>query len=155
MASKIGRNEPCPCGSGKKHKRCCGSATTRVASNSTQSQPAASTAATSTLKPIGDWMLMEDDDLDELSNAVVDMLKQGRIADAEAAWQQLNDKYPDMIDPLDRKAMILEAKGEYAEAADYYRQAAEYARTHDGFEDESVQFFLAKAQHLASATAAP
>ncbi len=22
--SKIGRNEPCPCGSGKKYKRCCG-----------------------------------------------------------------------------------------------------------------------------------
>jgi len=23
-SSKVGRNEPCPCGSGKKHKRCCG-----------------------------------------------------------------------------------------------------------------------------------
>ncbi|MEG3084402.1 UPF0149 family protein [Sphingomonas sp. PB2P12] len=23
-ASKVGRNDPCPCGSGKKHKRCCG-----------------------------------------------------------------------------------------------------------------------------------
>ena len=22
--SKIGRNEPCPCGSGKKYKHCCG-----------------------------------------------------------------------------------------------------------------------------------
>jgi uncharacterized protein len=26
-ASKVGRNEPCPCGSGKKYKKCCGSAT--------------------------------------------------------------------------------------------------------------------------------
>jgi uncharacterized protein len=25
--AKVGRNEPCPCGSGKKYKRCCGSAT--------------------------------------------------------------------------------------------------------------------------------
>lgn len=24
---KVGRNDPCPCGSGKKHKRCCGGAT--------------------------------------------------------------------------------------------------------------------------------
>jgi SEC-C motif-containing protein len=24
---KIGRNEPCPCGSGKKHKKCCGKKT--------------------------------------------------------------------------------------------------------------------------------
>jgi SWIM/SEC-C metal-binding protein len=23
-ASKVGRNEPCPCGSGKKYKKCCG-----------------------------------------------------------------------------------------------------------------------------------
>ncbi len=24
LSSKVGRNEPCPCGSGKKYKRCCG-----------------------------------------------------------------------------------------------------------------------------------
>jgi uncharacterized protein YecA (UPF0149 family) len=23
-ATKVGRNAPCPCGSGKKYKRCCG-----------------------------------------------------------------------------------------------------------------------------------
>jgi uncharacterized protein YecA (UPF0149 family) len=23
-APKVGRNEPCPCGSGKKYKKCCG-----------------------------------------------------------------------------------------------------------------------------------
>lgn len=27
ISNKIGRNEPCPCGSGKKYKRCCGGAT--------------------------------------------------------------------------------------------------------------------------------
>jgi uncharacterized protein len=26
-ASKVGRNEACPCGSGKKYKKCCGGAT--------------------------------------------------------------------------------------------------------------------------------
>ena len=26
MSTKVGRNEPCPCGSGKKFKKCCGSA---------------------------------------------------------------------------------------------------------------------------------
>ena len=25
-ATKVGRNDPCPCGSGKKYKRCCGGA---------------------------------------------------------------------------------------------------------------------------------
>jgi uncharacterized protein YecA (UPF0149 family) len=23
VSAKVGRNDPCPCGSGKKHKRCC------------------------------------------------------------------------------------------------------------------------------------
>jgi uncharacterized protein len=26
-APKVGRNDPCPCGSGKKYKKCCGEAT--------------------------------------------------------------------------------------------------------------------------------
>jgi preprotein translocase subunit SecA len=25
-ATKVGRNDPCPCGSGKKYKKCCGAA---------------------------------------------------------------------------------------------------------------------------------
>ena len=28
-AEKIGRNDPCPCGSGKKYKKCCGAGTTK------------------------------------------------------------------------------------------------------------------------------
>jgi preprotein translocase subunit SecA len=24
MVEKVGRNDPCPCGSGKKYKKCCG-----------------------------------------------------------------------------------------------------------------------------------
>jgi uncharacterized protein YecA (UPF0149 family) len=24
VSNKVGRNEPCPCGSGKKYKKCCG-----------------------------------------------------------------------------------------------------------------------------------
>jgi hypothetical protein len=27
IAEKVGRNEPCPCGSGKKAKNCCGTET--------------------------------------------------------------------------------------------------------------------------------
>jgi uncharacterized protein len=27
MTSKVGRNDPCPCGSAKKYKKCCGGAT--------------------------------------------------------------------------------------------------------------------------------
>lgn len=27
---KVGRNDPCPCGSGRKHKRCCGTSSLDV-----------------------------------------------------------------------------------------------------------------------------
>jgi len=30
VGPKIGRNQPCPCGSGKKYKKCCGAKTTGV-----------------------------------------------------------------------------------------------------------------------------
>jgi hypothetical protein len=33
VATKIGRNAPCPCGSGKKYKRCCGNKSTHATSN--------------------------------------------------------------------------------------------------------------------------
>lgn len=29
-ASKVGRNDPCPCGSGKKYKLCCGRTTSKM-----------------------------------------------------------------------------------------------------------------------------
>jgi tetratricopeptide (TPR) repeat protein len=90
----------------------------------------------------------DDDDLDELSNRVVDHVHNGDIGAAEAAWEELNEKHPDEIDPLDRKAIILEAKGEFRLAAEYYRKTAEYARTHDGFEKEGIEYFMAKAREL-------
>jgi tetratricopeptide (TPR) repeat protein len=90
----------------------------------------------------------DGDDLDELSNQVVHHVDNGDIAAAEAAWEKLNEKYPDEIDPLDRKAIILEAKGEFRLAAEYYRKTAEYARTHDGFEEEGIEYFMAKARKL-------
>ena len=29
-AAKVGRNDPCPCGSGKKYKKCCGGAAVKL-----------------------------------------------------------------------------------------------------------------------------
>ena len=37
MSKKIGRNDPCPCGSGLKHKRCCGSTSSQADGNVGQS----------------------------------------------------------------------------------------------------------------------
>jgi hypothetical protein len=51
-APKVGRNEPCPCGSGKKHKKCHGSVAKREARERAYEKKAMSQAVPSTYQPI-------------------------------------------------------------------------------------------------------
>jgi tetratricopeptide (TPR) repeat protein len=138
--TKVGRNDPCPCGSGKKHKKCC---------LPSQSVPAP-VAATAAPKLSDFELLLEDDDLDEISNGVVDAIKAGRLDEAERLCQQLAERYPDFIDPIERYGMLYEARGDYAHAADHYRRAADYARTNEGFDPEWVDIYLADVARVES-----
>jgi tetratricopeptide (TPR) repeat protein len=159
MAQKPGRNDPCPCGSGKKYKKCCLDKDAETARNRPpttrkhQPSPVASVAA----QAIRSWapptvgydaIEFDDDDLDALSNSIVDLIRKGQVDDAERACDAIERQFPDMIDCLDRRAMVLAARGQDKLAADYYRRAAEYARTHDGFEPASIDYYLDSANKL-------
>jgi hypothetical protein len=133
MSKKTGRNTPCPCGSGKKYKKCC---------LSIHKAKRAGSPAT----PVVNWD--DDDDLDALSNSVIDFINDGKLDDAERACDELDRRYPQMIDGIDRRAMLLEARGQSRLAADAYRRAAQFARTHDGFDKESIDSFAASADRL-------
>ena len=52
------------------------------------------------------------DELDDLSNSVVYLIKDGKLDEAEVACQKLLKQYPDQVDGLDRLAMVYEARGE-------------------------------------------
>ncbi len=139
--AKVGRNDPCPCGSGRKYKKCC------LPSPSV----AAPAAPTATAAPrIADIIDLVDDaaDLDALSNAVVDEIDAGRLDEAERLCQQLAERYPDLVDPLWRYGMLYEARGDYANAAANYRRAADYARTNEGFDPEGIALWLADAERV-------
>jgi tetratricopeptide (TPR) repeat protein len=159
MSQKSGRNDPCPCGSGKKYKKCCLAKDTESARNrpppprTHQPSPAASVFA----QAIRSWapptvaydaIEFDDDDLDALSNHIVDLIHNGQLDDAERACDTLERQFPDMIDCLDRRAMVLQARGQNKLAAGYYRRAAEYARIHEGFEPESIDYYLDSANKL-------
>lgn len=135
--AKTGRNDPCPCGSGRKYKKCC---------LPSDSLPAP--AATAALELPDLALRAEVEHLDELSNAVVHQLRAGRLDEAERLCQELAEQYPGEIDPLERYAMLYEARGDHATAATYYRRAAEFARTHDGFDPELIATWLADAERL-------
>jgi tetratricopeptide (TPR) repeat protein len=124
---KIGRNAPCPCGSGKKYKKCC----------------------VNTVSPMETNSLFFYSDLDTLSNQVPALIKQQKYDEAEEVCQRLLKEYPEQIDGLHRFAQVLEAKGDYRQAAEYYLKSAEFAKQADGFEQTSTDDFMQKAKKLA------
>ena len=76
--------------------------------------------------------------LDEASNAVVDLVKAGRLDEAEQAARDLLRRYPDVHDGYDRLGMVYEARGQNREAADCYRKVIEFVRAHP--EDYDAEF---------------
>ena len=134
--AKISRNAPCPCGSGKKYKRCC------LDKDQTASRHKDHTAGSS------GYFMDELDALDNLSNQVVDLINAGQLDQAHKLCQKLLSRYPDQIDGLERTAQVFEAKGKNKEASEYYRKAAEFAKSNPGFDPQSVQWYLDRAQRL-------
>lgn len=127
MAS-IGRNDPCPCGTGKKYKKCC--------LPKHEQETALRRAAIPSSPP--SWMIEEDDGLDDLSNSVIDLIKARRFDDALAACKRLLEDFPEVVDGLERSGMVHAARGDHALAADFYRRAHAFvthpSRAHD-YED--------------------
>jgi tetratricopeptide (TPR) repeat protein len=127
--AKIGRNDLCPCGSGKKYKKCCLASDEAAARSARPVQQAAVPARRASLA----GYVQEHDELDELteaSNAVVDMVQAGSLDAAEKAAHELLARFPDVHDGYDRLGMVCEARGDRRQAADYYRRAINVIRNH-------------------------
>lgn len=124
--SNIGRNAPCPCGSGKKYKKCC---LTRE-------------KAKGQVRPSDVRFVPVFTELDKLSNSVMGLIKENRLDEAEAVSRRLLSEYPDQIDGLERLAQVHEARGENRKAVEYYRKAADFAKSMPGFDKQSVKMYL-------------
>ena len=85
----------------------------------------------------------EDADEDELtiaSNTAADLVRAGKLDEAEQAARDLLVRFPEVHDGYDRLGMVHEARGENRQAADCYRKVIEFIREHPddydpGFED--------------------
>jgi tetratricopeptide (TPR) repeat protein len=140
---KIGRNDPCHCGSGQKYKRCCqekDEATERTARAAAEAAKPKAPARPSLVDLFTDEF---DDDLEQLttaSNAVITMVRAGQLDEAEHAARDLLVRFPEVHDGYDRLGMVYEARGDNKQAAQYYRQVIDFVRArpdqHEpGFED--------------------
>lgn len=134
--TKIGRNDACPCRSGKKYKKCC-----LPIHEARQREAPASPGA-----------FDEIDDLDQLSNAAHRLIASGALEAAEAIAHDLLRRYPDQIDGIERLGEIYEARGESAKAAEQYRKAAAFTLSADGFDPEVTDMFRERAVRLDRAT---
>jgi hypothetical protein len=129
FVATIGRNDACPCGSGKKYKKCC------LPVQEAENAALRAQVARDAIPPL----VIDDDGLDELSNSVVDLANAGRFDDALAACKQLLDEFPEVVDGLERSAMVHEKMGHHALAADLYRKALafiEQPHQRDGFDPD-------------------
>jgi len=115
--SKISRNSPCPCGSGKKYKKCCLQRDEEKTINKSTSLP----QKKNSIKEIEEFYA-ECEALDNLSNRVVDLIHEGKFDVAENACNELLKLYPDQVDGLERFAMVYEARGNNEKAVEYYKR---------------------------------
>ena len=118
--TKIGRNDPCHCGSGQKYKRCCLEQDQRTESAALAQIAADRLAATSHHHAHGQCDFCgdtfgDDDEPDELtsaSNAIVDMVHDGKLDQAEQAARDFLVRFPEVHDGYDRLGMVYEARGD-------------------------------------------
>ena len=135
---KPGRNDPCPCGSGKKYKHCClakdqaAELAPAIAQRAALQAQKADQAARQehdraelmqSLSTFRDAMALE-----AASNAVIGLVDAGRLDEAEQAARELLARYPEVHDGYDRLGMVHEARGQFREAVDCYRKVIEFTR---------------------------
>jgi tetratricopeptide (TPR) repeat protein len=140
--TKTGRNDPCHCGSGKKYKRCClqedqeGERLVRSAANA---------ARQAEYDALVEELSLELDQAEELtaaSNGVIELIRAGKLDEAEVAARDLLVHFPEVHDGYDRLGMVYEARGDQKRAAECYRQVIDFVRAHpDQYEPDFEDTF--------------
>ena len=142
---KPGRNQPCPCGSGKKYKHCCLDKDEAAASARARDHEV---RPKTKLPTLADWAA-GDDGLTEKSNAVVDLIDAGKLDEAEKAARDLQAEFPDVIDGIERLATVYEARGDTEQAAAHYRETLAFIRDNpDGFDETAEDYYRGRLAEL-------
>lgn len=146
--SKIGVNEFCSCGSGKKYKRCC------LETDQTRARATTPSLVFAAVDSESGWIVGYED-LDQASNAVLDLIRENRLDEAEAAARKLLEDYPDAVDGLERMGAVHDARHDDRRAAEMYQKALEFIGDDPSYDDAIRDYYRTKVAHhnkLASIT---
>ena len=150
--AKPGRNDPCHCGSGNKYKKCClakdeaveregmAEAQVRRGDRAAERRLQVQELKAAMAAKLADAEDLEDDDtlMDE-SNAVLDLIRAGKLDEAEAATRALLARYPDVHDGWDRLGMVYEARGESEKAVDCYRRVVAFLNANPDYSEPAFK----------------
>jgi len=131
--ANVGRNDPCPCGSGKKFKRCClerveaeeRAERVRAESERLAAERDEGPTVAAVLERAG-AALQESrafEEVDGLAERVLELIDAGQYDEAEATARQLESEYPDEPLAIERLGQVHEARGSGDVAAEQYRRA--------------------------------
>ena len=150
--ARPGRNDPCPCGSGQKYKKCClpkdeAADLARVKRETAAAAEAAHKRKLEQDAAVAAMLQRQDEaqeavELTDASNAVISLVKAGKLDEAESAARDLLVRFPYVHDGYDRLGMVYEARGQNKQAADCYRQVIQFVGAHpDQYEPEFADTF--------------
>ncbi len=124
----IGRNDPCPCGSGKKFKKCCFAKPVALPDN---------------------FAFVEEDNLDRLSNQVMGWIRNGKYEKAQKGCEKLLKDFPEVIDGYNGFAELYEKRGNIAKAIEYYKKCLAFIKKKpEGFGGDTIDYFELKIKDL-------
>ena len=95
--TKVRPNDPCPCGSGKKYKKCCGS-------------------------PDAVYTRELNEVMVEIHRRFTQLAREGSVEDIENFVASILDAFPDTPEVVRRAAELNEMRGRFAEALECYRR---------------------------------
>jgi tetratricopeptide (TPR) repeat protein len=153
--AKPGRNDRCPCGSGKKYKACCltrdqAAENERLATQQAEREERAA-AKRNELRAVREAITAnfaaswadEEDDLEKTVSAALRFIHEGKLEELETAARHLMERYPDIPDGWEFLGHVHEKRGENREAVACYRRVLEIVnRTPDDFDPEYTQRFV-------------
>ncbi len=129
--AKIGRNDRCPCGSGKKYKHCC-MARDEVAAREKLAAATTTTTITTAAAAAGqhDPHLCDDcnEQLDAAADTVLALIDARKFAEAEQAAHEVLARFPAVHDGYECLGRLYQAKGDNQRAAECYRKVIAFAR---------------------------
>jgi tetratricopeptide (TPR) repeat protein len=100
-----------------------------------------------------DFFLLDPDldELERLSNGALDLIESGRLDEAERTCLELERRFPDTIDWLERTAALHEARGEVSRAIEHFRRCIDFIdQRPDDFDPETRASYGCEIERLQS-----